>query len=54
MKERRKVKNEQAVLLPICSIHSGVGTRRCTFIWGMVGEGPVFGDRDHVKVSELR
>ncbi|QTF08256.1 5-dehydro-4-deoxy-D-glucuronate isomerase [Brenneria izadpanahii] len=48
------VKNEQAVISPSWSIHSGVGTKRYTFIWGMVGENQVFGDMDHVKVSELR
>ncbi|PWC12167.1 5-dehydro-4-deoxy-D-glucuronate isomerase [Brenneria corticis] len=48
------VHNEQAVISPSWSIHSGVGTRRYTFIWGMVGENQVFGDMDHVEVSELR
>ncbi|MEH2921165.1 5-dehydro-4-deoxy-D-glucuronate isomerase [Samsonia erythrinae] len=48
------VKNEQVVISPSWSIHSGVGTKRYTFIWGMVGENQIFGDMDHVKVSELR
>ncbi|KFF62793.1 hypothetical protein IV99_15340 [Pectobacterium brasiliense] len=48
------IKNERTVASPIWSMHSGVGTRRYTFIWGMVGENHVFGDMDHVKVSELR
>ncbi|MCU5774915.1 5-dehydro-4-deoxy-D-glucuronate isomerase [Erwiniaceae bacterium BAC15a-03b] len=48
------VHNEQAVISPSWSIHSGVGTKRYTFIWGMVGENQVFDDMDHVKVSELR
>ncbi|WJV64445.1 5-dehydro-4-deoxy-D-glucuronate isomerase [Pectobacteriaceae bacterium CE70] len=48
------IHNEQAVISPSWSIHSGVGTKRYTFIWGMVGENQVFGDMDHVKVSELR
>ncbi|MBP2847120.1 5-dehydro-4-deoxy-D-glucuronate isomerase [Dickeya oryzae] len=48
------VHNEQAVISPSWSIHSGVGTKRYTFIWGMVGENQVFSDMDHVKVSELR
>lgn len=48
------VHNEQAVISPSWSIHSGVGTKSYTFIWGMVGENQVFDDMDHVKVSELR
>ena len=32
------VHNEQAVISPSWSIHAGVGTKRYTFIWGMVGE----------------
>jgi 4-deoxy-L-threo-5-hexosulose-uronate ketol-isomerase len=48
------VQNEQAVISPSWSIHSGVGTRAYTFIWGMVGENQVFDDMDHVKVDDLR
>ncbi|CAI0704963.1 5-dehydro-4-deoxy-D-glucuronate isomerase [Serratia entomophila] len=48
------VHNEQAVISPSWSIHSGVGTKRYAFIWGMVGENQVFGDMDHLAVSELR
>ncbi|ORM61381.1 5-dehydro-4-deoxy-D-glucuronate isomerase [Mixta calida] len=46
------VHNEQAVISPSWSIHAGVGTKRYTFIWGMVGENQVFDDMDHVKVSD--
>ena len=46
--------NEQAVISPSWSIHSGVGTKAYTFIWGMVGENQVFDDMDHVAVSDLR
>lgn len=48
------VHNEQAVISPSWSIHAGVGTKRYTFIWGMVGENQVFDDMDHVAVSALR
>jgi 4-deoxy-L-threo-5-hexosulose-uronate ketol-isomerase len=48
------VHNEQAVISPSWSIHSGVGTRAYTFIWGMVGENQVFGDMDHLAVRALR
>lgn len=48
------VRNEQAVISPSWSIHSGVGTQAYTFIWGMVGENQVFDDMDHVATKELR
>jgi 4-deoxy-L-threo-5-hexosulose-uronate ketol-isomerase len=48
------VRNEQAVISPSWSIHSGVGTQAYTFIWGMVGENQVFKDMDHVPMGALR
>jgi 4-deoxy-L-threo-5-hexosulose-uronate ketol-isomerase len=48
------VRNEQAVISPSWSIHSGVGTQAYTFIWGMVGENQVFDDMDHVATQDLR
>lgn len=48
------VRNEQSVISPSWSIHSGVGTQAYTFIWGMVGENQVFTDMDHVPPAELR
>ncbi|MBJ9590972.1 5-dehydro-4-deoxy-D-glucuronate isomerase [Burkholderia seminalis] len=48
------VHNEQAVISPSRSIHSGVGTKAYTFIWGMVGENQVFKDMDHIAVADLR
>ena len=48
------VRNEQAVISPSWSIHSGVGTQAYTFIWGMVGENQVFDDMDAVATTELR
>ena len=48
------VRNEQAVIAPSWSIHSGVGTQAYTFIWGMVGENQVFKDMDHIPMSALR
>jgi len=47
------VRNEQAVISPSWSIHSGVGTQAYTFIWGMVGENQVFDDMDHVATADL-
>ncbi|WP_206659642.1 5-dehydro-4-deoxy-D-glucuronate isomerase [Halobacillus litoralis] len=48
------VKNEQVVLSPPWSIHSGVGTNNYTFIWAMAGENYTFTDMDHVKMDELK
>ncbi|MCA8006044.1 5-dehydro-4-deoxy-D-glucuronate isomerase [Burkholderia cenocepacia] len=48
------VHNEQAVISPSWSIHSGVGTQAYTFIWGMAGENQVFKDMDHIAVADLR
>ncbi|MDD2843913.1 MAG: 5-dehydro-4-deoxy-D-glucuronate isomerase [Rhodoferax sp.] len=47
------VRNEEAVINPSYSIHSGVGTQAYTFIWGMVGENQVFKDMDHVPMTRL-
>jgi 4-deoxy-L-threo-5-hexosulose-uronate ketol-isomerase len=48
------IKNEEAALSPSWSIHSGVGTGKYTFIWGMVGENQTFTDMDHVDMDNLR
>lgn len=48
------VRNEEAVINPSWSIHSGVGTQAYTFIWGMVGENQVFPDMDHVAMTTLK
>ena len=48
------VQNEQAVISPSWSIHSGVGSQAYTFIWGMVGENQVFDDMDHLLAGQLR
>ncbi len=48
------VRNEQAVISPSWSIHSGSGSRNYTFIWGMVGENQDFDDMDEVRMQDLR
>lgn len=48
------MRNEEAVISPSWSIHSGVGTKNYSFIWGMVGENQTFTDMDMVEMSDLR
>ena len=46
--------NEEAVISPSWSIHSGVGTKNYSFIWAMCGENQEFDDMDHIETKELR
>ncbi|PAS91372.1 MAG: 5-dehydro-4-deoxy-D-glucuronate isomerase [Candidatus Dactylopiibacterium carminicum] len=48
------IRNEQAVISPSWSIHTGVGTQSYTFIWEMAGENQTFPDMDHVAMTTLK
>jgi 4-deoxy-L-threo-5-hexosulose-uronate ketol-isomerase len=48
------VANNQAVLSPPWSIHSGCGTASYGFIWGMAGENYNYTDMDAAPLNEMR
>ena len=48
------IANEQAVISPMWSIHSGCGTKAYTFCWGMGGENQRFDDMDHIAIENLK
>jgi 4-deoxy-L-threo-5-hexosulose-uronate ketol-isomerase len=47
------MRNEQAVLSPPWSIHSGAGTGAYTFIWAMAGDNVDYTDVEKVEMDEL-
>lgn len=48
------VRNEEAVISPSWSVHSGCGTCNYAFIWGMAGENQIFSDQDLVPMKNLK
>jgi 4-deoxy-L-threo-5-hexosulose-uronate ketol-isomerase len=47
------MRDQEAVICPSWSIHSGVGTRAYSFVWGMAGENQAFDDMDAVAMADL-
>ena len=48
------VANEQAVVSPSWSIHSGAGIGEYTFIWAMAGDNVDYTDMDFIQPGDLR
>lgn len=48
------VRNREAALSPVWSIHSGAGTKAYRFVWGMGGENQEFADMDHVEIKDIK
>ena len=48
------VRNGEAVVSPMWSIHSGVGLRNYGFVWAMGGENLAFDDMDGIEIDRLR
>lgn len=46
--------NDQLVISPSWSIHSGIGTSNYSFIWAMCGENQEFDDMDNIKTTDLK
>jgi 4-deoxy-L-threo-5-hexosulose-uronate ketol-isomerase len=48
------VGNQEAVISPSWSVHSGVGSASYSFVWAMAGESQSFDDMDGFAITQMR
>ena len=48
------VGNQEAVISPSWSVHSGVGSASYSFVWAMAGENQSFDDMDGFAITQMR
>lgn len=48
------VSNEQAIIIPSWSVHSGGGTSHYSFVWAMCGENLDYTDMDKLSMDDLK
>jgi 4-deoxy-L-threo-5-hexosulose-uronate ketol-isomerase len=48
------IRNQQVVLSPSWSIHSGVGLKNYSFVWAMGGENQDFGDMQGFSLEQIK
>lgn len=48
------VANDEAVISPSWSVHSGVGSASYSFVWAMAGENQSFDDMDGFAIADMR
>lgn len=48
------VANDEAIISPSWSVHSGFGTRAYSFVWAMAGENKSFDDMDTFEIGMMR
>ncbi len=47
------IRNEEGVIVPSWSIHTGVGTDGYAFVWSMCGENQSYDDMDNIDMNDI-